>query len=70
MAVNVYPQVFEITPDAGNSSGFIPMSIGLAKGDILVYQGDGNVKRLPVGQDGQVLTADSTAELGVRWVTP
>jgi len=35
------------------------------KGDLMVY-GTGNT-RLPVGADGQVLTADSTQTLGVRW---
>jgi len=67
MSVNVYPQVFRITPDENNTSNNIPISIGLMKGDILVYKEEGNVVRLPVGQDGQVLTADSTSELGVKW---
>lgn len=67
MAVTVNPQVYRIVPDEENPTGSIPMSIGLMKGDILVYQGEGHVKRLPVGLDGQVLTADSSAELGVDW---
>lgn len=67
MSVTVNPQVYRIAPDEENISGSIPMSIGLMKGDILVYQGEGHVVRLPVGTDGQVLTADSTAELGVKW---
>ena len=67
MPVTVNPQVFRIAPDEENATGSIPMSIGLMKGDILVYQGEGYVKRLPVGMDGQVLTADSSTELGVKW---
>ena len=39
----------------------------MAKGDILVFDGT-TLRRLPVGTDGQVLTADSTAPLGVKWV--
>lgn len=37
-----------------------------ATGDLLVFQ-DGLIKRLPVGSDGQVLTADSTQPAGVKW---
>ena len=37
-----------------------------ATGDLLVFQ-DGLIKRLPVGSDGQVLTADSGETAGVKW---
>lgn len=39
------------------------------KGDIKTYNGT-NVVSLPVGTDGQVLTADSTAADGLSWQTP
>ena len=52
MSVTVNPQVYRVVTDEENVSGSIPMSIGLMKGDILVYQGEGHVVRLPVGQDG------------------
>jgi len=39
------------------------------KGDLLTYNGSANA-RLPVGSDSQVLTADSTQSLGVKWATP
>jgi hypothetical protein len=38
------------------------------KGDVMVY-GSSNV-RLPVGSDGQILTADSAQTTGVAWTTP
>lgn len=38
------------------------------KGDLLTY--DTGLVRLPVGTDGQVLTADSTVAKGVKWATP
>jgi len=39
------------------------------KGDLLVYGADG-LQRLPVGTDGQVLTADSTTHAGIKWADP
>ena len=68
--MEVIRQVNQIVPDENNTSGSIPMGIGLMKGDLLVYKGEGNVVRLPVGTNGQVLTADSSSEFGVKWVTP
>ena len=69
MAVTVNPEVFLIVPDESDvgKSGAIPINMGLMKGDILVYRGEGDIVRLPVGEDGQVLTADSSTELGVKW---
>ena len=53
--------------DKTGSYNVIPVMIGLEKGDILVYKGEGNIARLPVGTAGQKLTADPTSELGVKW---
>ena len=69
MAVEVNPEVTLVTPD-GNTSNYIPMSLGMAKGDILVCRGDNDFYRLPVGTDGQILVADSTAEFGIKWADP
>lgn len=38
-----------------------------AKGDIVVASGSDAADNLPVGTNGQVLIADSTQTLGVRW---
>jgi len=46
---------------------WIPKSIILAKGDTIVGLSSGNPVKLPVGSDGQVLTADSSASYGVKW---
>lgn len=43
------------------------MHVGTTKGDLLVFDGT-TYQRLPVGSNGQVLTADSTiATVGVKW---
>lgn len=38
-----------------------------AKGDILVSSGDATPVALEVGENGQVLTADSAEDTGVKW---
>lgn len=61
--------VYEVDINQSNTNA-IPLSIGLMKGDLLVYRGEGDLVRLPVGSNGQVLTADDTAPLGIKWATP
>lgn len=57
----------------GNLSGSYPnptvadVGILTTKGDLLVRGGSAPAGRLPVGSDTQVLTADSTQTLGVKW---
>lgn len=41
-----------------------------AKGDILVGSADNSISRLSVGDDQDVLVADSEAPLGVAWRKP
>lgn len=58
--------VYEVHVDPNNPN-YIPMSIGMNKGDILVCKSDGEIVRLPVGADGQKLTADSSSPCGLKW---
>lgn len=45
-------------------------SLLLAKGDIYVATAAGTVSRLPVGTNGQVISADSAQSTGLSWTTP
>lgn len=50
---------------AATSSGSSPLT---TKGDLFGY--DTAAARIPVGSNGQVLTADSTQAAGIKWTTP
>jgi len=45
-------------------------SVVTTKGDLIATDANGELQRLPVGQDGLVLTADSTATDGISWSQP
>jgi hypothetical protein len=50
------------------AAAFGALSPLTTKGDVLGYSTDN--ARIPVGTDGQVITADSAEALGVKWSTP
>jgi hypothetical protein len=51
-------------------SGYVPNATSplTTKGDLYGY--DTAADRIPVGSNGEVLTADSTQSLGVKWAAP
>ena len=58
------------TTGVATADAAVPEAVATAKGDILVASASGVVDNLAVGTNNQVLTADSTQTLGVRWTTP
>jgi hypothetical protein len=55
------------TTGVATADAAIPETVVTAKADLLVASASGVVDNLAVGTNGQVLTADSTATLGVKW---
>ncbi len=57
------------TGQTSTSSAMSALSGLTTKGDLSVFDGSKHV-RLPVGTNGNVLTADSATNSGVKWATP
>ena len=57
------------TTGVATADAAVPEAVVTAKGDLLVAASSGTVDNLAVGTNGQVLTADATQTLGVKWAT-
>lgn len=57
------------TAGVATANAAVPSATVTAKADILVGASSGVVDNLPVGTNGQVLTADSAQTLGLSWTT-
>jgi hypothetical protein len=57
------------TGQTSQTAGFNALSPLTTKGDLIVHNGTNNI-RLPVGTNGQVLTADSGEASGLKFATP
>ena len=58
------------TAGVATADAAVPKATLTTKGDLLVAQSSATLARLPVGTNGQYLSADSTQTSGLAWVTP
>jgi hypothetical protein len=58
------------TAGVATADAAIPKSLVTAKGDVIGATASGVPDNLAVGTNGQVLTADSTTAMGIKWATP
>jgi hypothetical protein len=58
------------TAGVATADAAIPKSLVTAKGDVVGATASGVPDNLAVGTNGQVLTADSAAAMGIKWATP
>jgi hypothetical protein len=60
----------KLPPDEGTGGDIANDPIWEAKGDLVAAVSNDSAVRLPVGTNGQVLTADSAETAGLKWITP
>lgn len=70
VTVNDGSDTITIAASGGGGGSVATDAIFDAKGDLPVGTGADTAARLPVGTNGQVLTADSAETTGLKWATP
>ena len=70
MAINVQQNVYRVVIDQNNPNYYIPAEIGMAKGDIIVFNDAGSPVRFAAANVAdKALLSDPTSATGLKWGT-
>ena len=63
--INVYREIYKVNIDSDNPDFCIPASLGLSKGDLIIFSGENSPVRFPAGNTpDKVLMTDPTSPTG------
>lgn len=68
--INVYKELYRVHIDSENPNDYIPASIGMSKGDLIVFRGENTPVRFPSGTTpNKLMATDPTSPTGWKLIS-